>query len=151
MAAELDRRSAFGQIATGVAVIAALPQMALADGAVSKSTVGRAKGKYGARIANLKQAVEAGDFDAVAEEKAAFILFNSGAYPQAKNKPMKAEAIKDTNAIFKALRDGDKAGMKKAYTKYVAANDIKPFPVIDKNNGQGYSGDFDYKVKTPAG
>ena len=43
-----------------------------------------------------------GDFAAVADEKNAFVLFNSGAYPAIKDKSKKAEAIAGTNAIFAA-------------------------------------------------
>jgi hypothetical protein len=148
-----DRRAAFGtfgQIAVGAAVFAGLPQVASADGAVSAGTITKAKAVYGARIYALKKAVDAGDFEAIAADKAAFVLFNSGAYPNVKTKPMKAEAIKGTNAIFAAMKAGDKAACKTAYTKYVADNGIKPFPVVDVATGQGYSGDFDYRVRTSA-
>jgi len=125
--------------------------MAAADGAISAATIQRAKFLYGGRIAELKKAVEAGDFAAIADEKNAFVLFNSGAYPLLKDKAKKAEAIAATNEIFKGIRSGDKAAVKAAYSKYVAANDIKPIPAVDANKGQGYSGDYDYKVRSPAG
>ena len=147
----VDRRAAFGQIAGAAALVAAFPQMASADGAVSVATVTRARGIYGDRIASLKAAVEKGDLDAVVAEKSAFVLFNSGAYPGAKNKQLKKSAIEGTNAVFKAVKAGDKAAVKAAYNSYVAANDIKPLPVVDSNKGQGYSGDFDFRVRTKAG
>jgi hypothetical protein len=147
----VDRRAAFGQIAVGAAVVAGLPQFALADGAVSAATIARAKSVYGGKIASLKAAVEKGDLEAVAAEKNAFILFNSGAYPSAKSKDAKKAAVADTNAIFAAVRSGDKSALKSAYSKYVAANGIKPTPVVDAKSGQGYSGDYDYKVRTTAG
>lgn len=150
LAAEVNRRAAFGQIAVGAAVFAGLPQVASADGASGKGTIQKARFIYGGRIANLKKAVEAGDFDAVAAEKNAFVLFNSGAYPGAKRKEQKGEAIKSTNDIFAAIRAKDKGALGAAYKSYVAANDIKPFPVVDSKDGQGYSGDFDYRVRTSA-
>jgi len=124
---------------------------ASADGAVSGATVGRARGIYGNRIAALKEAVDKGDLAAVAQEKNAFVLFNSGVYPGAKNKDLKAAAVEGTNAIFAAIRNGDKAGLKSAYTAYVGANEISPLPDVKNSNGQGYSGDFDYRSRTSAG
>jgi hypothetical protein len=150
LAAEVDRRAAFGQIAVGAAVFAGLPQVASADGAVSKGTIQKARFVYGGRVYNLKKAVEAGDFDAVASEKNAFVLFNSGAYPGAKFKADKSEAIKGTNDIFAAIRNKDKSALKDAYSRYVASNGITAIPVVDSNSGQGYSGDFDYRVRTSA-
>jgi Photosystem II Psb31 protein len=147
----VDRRAAFGQIAVGAAVVAGLPQFAVADGAVSAATISRAKFTHGSKIAALKSAVEKGDLEAVAAEKNSFILFNSGAYPTAKDKALKKAAIADTNAIFSAVRSGDKSALKSAYSKYVSANKIKPAPAVSAKNGQGYSGDFDYKVRTSAG
>merc|ERR1712021_269957 len=109
--------------------------------------VQRARFTYGSRIADLKAAVAAGDFAAVASEKNAFILFNSGAYPGAKKKAQKAEAIAATNAIFSAIRSKDKAALKTAYDTYLKTNDINPsdFAEIEANGGQGYSSDFDYR------
>ena len=143
----MDRRAAMGAIAA--AGLVAVPNMALADGAVSAATVQRSKFQYGSRIAALKDAVASGDFGAVADEKNAFVLFNSGAYPTAKNKSKKAAAIEGTNAIFAAIRAKDKAALKKAYDSYVAANDIKAPSPLDANKGQGYSSDYDYRVRTP--
>ena len=143
----MDRRAAFGAIA-GAAAIAAAPSVAFADGAISAATVQRSKFQYGSRIAALKQAAGSGDFAAVAAEKNAFILFNSGAYPGVKNKGKKAAAIDGTNAIFAAIRSKDKAALKSAYDSYVASNDIKEPPALDANKGQGYSSDYDYRVRT---
>jgi len=149
-----DRRSALVQVGVVVAGFAGLPSLASADGAVSASTISRARGVYGNRIADLKKAVNAGDFNAVASEKSAFVLFNSGAYPFAKSKPLKKAAIEQTNAIFRAVKSGDKAGLKTAYDTYIAANDINGYPDValdGKTKGQGFSGDFDFKRATKAG
>lgn len=148
---EVDRRAAFGQIAIGAAVVAGVPQLAAADGAVSAATINRARYQYGDRIIALKPAVEKGDFDAVKEEKNAFILFNSGSYPRVTDKTAKAEAIKGTNEIFAAVKAKDAGALKKAYSDYVAKNDIKAIPAVSNKDGQGYSGDFDFRVKTKAG
>ena len=47
----------------------------------------------------MKGAVAAGDFAAVAAEKNAFILFNSGAFPGTKNKDKKNAAIAAPDAL----------------------------------------------------
>lgn len=150
MSAEVDRRIAFGQIGIAAAGLAGLPSIAAADGAVSAATITKAKIVYGGRIAALKDAVAKGDFNAVAEEKNAFVLFNSGAYPTAKSKADKAAAIEGTNKIFAAIRSGDKGALKSAYDSYVKENDIQPIPTVDPNKGQGYSSDYSYLQKTPA-
>eukprot|EP00429_Kryptoperidinium_foliaceum_P070958 CAMPEP_0176053776 /NCGR_PEP_ID=MMETSP0120_2-20121206/26752_1 /TAXON_ID=160619 /ORGANISM="Kryptoperidinium foliaceum, Strain CCMP 1326" /LENGTH=179 /DNA_ID=CAMNT_0017387237 /DNA_START=57 /DNA_END=596 /DNA_ORIENTATION=- len=140
----MDRRAAMGAIAA--AGLVAVPSMASADGAVSAASIQRARFQYGSRIAALKEAVSKGDFGAVADEKNAFILFNSGAY--ANNKAAKSKAIDGTNAIFAAIRAKDKGALKSAYDAYVAANDIKEPSALDSTKGQGYSSDYDYRVRT---
>ncbi len=147
----MDRRAAFGQIATAGAVLAGIPSVASADGAVSKATVQKARGIYGDRIYALKSAVDAGDFAAVAEEKNAFILFNSGAYPGTKNKASFSAAVSGTNKIFAAIRAGDKAALQSAYAEYVASNSISPLPEVGTNEGQGYSSDYGWAARTKAG
>ena len=145
----MDRRAAFGQIAAAGAVLAGVPAIASADGAVSAATKTRARGIYGSRIAALASAVAKGDFDAIAAEKNAFILFNSGAYAK-DNKKLRA-AISGTNAIFAAIREGDKGKLKSAYDAYVKANNIAALPEVNVMKGQGYSSDFDFRRATPAG
>jgi len=148
-ALNMDRRVAFGQIAAAGAAIVSIPSIASADGSVSTATIQRAKGTYGSRIAQLQGAVDSGDFAAVAAEKNAFILYNSGAYP--KNKAKKAAAVTGTNEIFAAIRASDKAGLKTSFGKYIKANDINDYPDISNNDGQGFSNDFDFKRSTKAG
>lgn len=150
MNAEVDRRAAFGQLAVGAAVLAGVPSIAAADGAVSTATVTKAKKIYGDRIAKLKPAVDKGDFSALVEEKNAFILYNSGAYPTAKDKSKKADSIALTNEIFGAIRNKDTAAVKKAYDAYVKFNDCQPLPAVDPDKGQGYSSDYSYLGRTPA-
>jgi len=83
-------------------------------------------------------------------EKNAFILFNSGAYPTAKDKSKKADAIALTNDLFGAIRNKDTAAAKKAYEAYVKFNDVKPIPEVDVQKGQGYSSDYSYLGRTKA-
>lgn len=151
MSMEMDRRAAFGQIAAAGAAIAAIPSVANADGAVSAASINRARGLYGDRIAALEAAVAKGDFAAVAAEKNAFILFNSGAYPTIKDKANKAAAIDGTNKIFAAIRSKDSGALKSAYGDYIKANNINPLPTVDPSNGQGYSSDYDFRRLSKAG
>mmetsp|Transcript_28317 Transcript_28317/g.39856 ORF Transcript_28317/g.39856 Transcript_28317/m.39856 type:complete len:185 (+) Transcript_28317:112-666(+) len=148
----MDRRAALGQFGVAAAVVATgLPQVANADGAISGASVNRARGTYGERIAGLKSAVDAGDFAAVAAEKTAFVLFNSGVYPTSKQKAGKKAAIAGTNKIFAAIKAKDSAALKSAYAEYVSTNAITALPAVDPNSGQGYSNDFDFRTRTRAG
>jgi hypothetical protein len=146
-ALNMDRRAAMGGIAAA-AGIAAMPGMALADGATSTASVQRARYKYGSRITGLKDAVAKGDFAAVAAEKNAFILYNSGAFPGSKNKAKKSNAIAATNDIFKAIRDKDQAALKSAYAGYIKTVNMSDYEAISAEDGQGYSTDYDYRVRT---
>jgi len=143
----MDRRTAAAQIAAGAAVLTGVPSLALADGAVSASTRSRARGIYGQRIVGLESAVNSGDFGAVAAEKNAFILFNSGAVT---GKDSQAAAVKQTNAIFAAIRTKDVSALKSAYNTYKSTNDLSLLKA-DVEGGQGYSNDYDFKTRTPAG
>eukprot|EP00635_Sarcinochrysidales_sp_CCMP3193_P008038 CAMPEP_0118897082 /NCGR_PEP_ID=MMETSP1166-20130328/4637_1 /TAXON_ID=1104430 /ORGANISM="Chrysoreinhardia sp, Strain CCMP3193" /LENGTH=229 /DNA_ID=CAMNT_0006836149 /DNA_START=47 /DNA_END=734 /DNA_ORIENTATION=+ len=131
----------------GAALIA--PKPAFADGAVSPATVQRARGIYGGRIAALKSAVDKGDFAAVADEYNAFVLFNSGAYALTK-KDAKAASVAATKEIFAAIDSKNKDALKTAYTNFMKVADISTTPV-DVATGQGYSNDYDWKVRTPKG
>jgi len=146
---DMDRRAAFGQITAAGAAIVTMPAIASADGAVSKATIGRSRGIYGSRIAALQSAVDAGDFAAVANEKNAFILFNSGVY--AKDKGRKSAAVSATNEIFAAIRAQDKTSLKSAFSAYRASNNIDEMPDVSNNDGQGFSNDYDYRARTKAG
>lgn len=146
-ALNMDRRAAMGGI-VAAAGAAAMPSMAVADGAVSKATIQRAKYKYGSRITALKDAVNKGDFAAVAAEKNAFILYNSGAFPGTKNKDAKNEAIAATNTIFAAIRAKDAGALKSAYAGYLKTVEMSDYAAISADQGQGYSADYDYRVRT---
>lgn len=146
-ALNMDRRAAMGGI-VAAAGVAAMPMAAFADGAVSIATVQRARYTYGSRIVDLKGAVAAGDFAAVAAEKNAFILFNSGAFPGTKNKEKKNEAIAATNGIFQAIRGKDKAALNSAYSSYLKTVEMSDYAATSAEDGQGYSADYDYRVRT---
>ena len=119
---------------------------------MSAATVARSRGIYGGRIAALKGAVEKGDFAAVLAEKNAFDLFNSGAYAQksAITKAQKAIAVTETKNIMEAIASKNANQLKTSYAAYMknAAIDTKP---VDVSTGQGYSNDYDWKVRTKKG
>merc|ERR1719311_481305 len=149
-----DRREVMQALAGAVAGAVVMPQVAMADGAVSTATIQRARGIYGGRIARLKDAVSKGDFAAVESEKNAFILFNSGAYRNnsPKSKAEKAAAVAAYEDVLAAVNAKDAGKLKSSYAAYVKAADIdiNPKPV-DQMTGQGYSNDYDWKVKTDKG
>ena len=41
--------------------------------------------------------------------------------------------------------------MKTAYDAYMKTNDISDFDALDNSNAQGYSSDYDYRVRTKQG
>ena len=54
-------------------------------------------------------------------------------------------------AFFLGLSVGqDKAALKDAYSKYVAANEIAALPDMSGQEGQSYSGDYDYRARGKA-
>merc|ERR1711977_338636 len=149
-----DRREVMQALAGAVAGAGVMPQVAMADGAVSVATIQRARGIYGGRIAGLKDAVSKGDFAAVESEKNAFILFNSGAYRtnSPKAKAEKAATVAAYEDVLAAVSAKDAGKLKTSYAAYVKAADIdiNPKP-LDQMSGQGYSNDYDWKVKTDKG
>ena len=109
-------------------------------------------GAEGDVVGRLKGAVEKGDFAAVLAEKNAFDLFNSGAYAQksAITKAQKAIAVTETKNIMEAIASKNANQLKTSYAAYMknAAIDTKP---VDVSTGQGYSNDYDWKVRTKKG
>ena len=75
-----SRRAALAKTAGAFGLAFSGAGAAFADGAVSTATIARARGIYGGRILDLKDAVAKGDLAAVKAEKNAFVLFASGAY-----------------------------------------------------------------------
>ena len=135
------------------AAATALPNAASADGAVSAATVARSRGIYGGRIAELKDAVAKGDFEAVLAEKNAFDLFNSGAYAQksAITKAQKAIAVTETKNIMEAIATKNPNQLKTAYAAYMKNANIDASAVNSIMDGQGYSTEYDWKVRTKKG
>jgi len=143
------RRAFVTQVGAAMAAGVLAPGAAFADGAVSTATVARSRGIYGGRIADLKGAVEKGDFAAVLEEKNAFELFNSGAYMKktSKDKKEKPIAIAEYNNILAAAKAGDKAALQKSYAAFMKNADIDT-KSVDVATGQGYSTEYDWKARS---
>jgi len=100
----------------------------------------------------LQEAVDKGDFSAVASEKNAFILYNSGAYPAKKEKAQKNDAVAATNTIFAAIRTKDKAALKTSFKSYLSVTKMSDYQAeLDGSQGQGYSTDSDYRKLTKQG
>jgi len=108
----------------GVALAPLAP--AFADGAVSASTIFRARNTYGAKIQDLAPAVEKGDFAAFDNKKVlnAFDLFISGTNKRVTDKPTLKKEKEIEEAIFKAVKAKDSAGLKKAYAEFINFADL---------------------------
>jgi len=151
-ALNMDRRSAMGAVAAAGVVVAVMPSVASADGAISKATIQRSRYIYGVRITSLQEAVDKGDFASVAAEKNAFILYNSGAYPTKKQKEQKNKAVTATNNVFGSIRAKDAAALKTSFKEYLVVTDMSDFQAeLDGEKGQGYSTDSDYRKLTKQG
>jgi len=154
VAMKAERRDVLGQAAGALGLVFSGAGAAVADGAVSASTVARARGIYGARILDLEGAVKAGDLAAVLAEKNAFLLFNSGVYtPKGeKVKATKAKAVAATDALLAACEAGDKAKAAAAYKEFLSVAEISPgYEGKTKAYTQGYSTEYDWKFKTNKG
>lgn len=106
-----------------------MPLPVVADGAVSRSTVYRARNNYGAKIFDLGAAVEKGDFSAFEDKKIsnAFDLFISGSNAlNAKiDKERKAEELKIYADIKAAVSNKDAAKLKASFNNFVKVADLK--------------------------
>lgn len=115
------------------AVVAAAPLAAVADGASSKAVLERSRAIYGSRVFRLQDA----SAEAILEEKNAFALFTTGAYPRTGN-----AAFKDTQSTLKDLgkkaiasaKAGDKAGANAAVKEFVKAGNIRELDIVKGGN-----------------
>lgn len=109
----------------GVALAPLAP--AMADGAVSASTIYRARTSYGAKIADLASAVEKGDFAALDNKKvvAAFDLFISGSNKRVANRPTLTKEKEIEGKIFAAVKAKNSAALKSAYADFIKVADLK--------------------------
>mmetsp|Transcript_54174 Transcript_54174/g.136307 ORF Transcript_54174/g.136307 Transcript_54174/m.136307 type:complete len:201 (+) Transcript_54174:53-655(+) len=159
MTGEVERRNFMhnaGGSLLGLALGLGFAENAFADGAVSDATVQRARGTYGIRLLDLEPAVNKGDFSAVAKEKNAFTLFNSGAY--AKRGPIdrenKAKAESITKDIFAAVEAKDVNKLKSSYAEYkkFLPTDLvgRSSKLVKQEKAQAHSSDFHWTQRRAA-
>lgn len=101
----------------------------IADGAVSKSTVFRARNNQGAKIMALEKAVANGDFAAFEDKKIknAFDLFISGsnALNSATMKANKKAELQIKADIYAAVDSKNAGALKSAYSEFIKIADLK--------------------------
>ena len=101
-----------------------------ADGAVSASTVYRARTNQGAKIMALENAVANGNFAAFEDKKTqnAFDLFISGsnALNSATMKATKKTELKLKADIYAAVASKNSGALKTAYIEFIKVADLKP-------------------------
>ena len=119
---------ALATAAMGVALLAPISPV-VADGAVSKSTVYRARNSYGLRILGLEEAANKGDFSAFDNKKASggFDLFisASNALGGKVAKETKAAETKIKGDIYAAVKAKDAAKLRAAYSEFIKVADLK--------------------------
>ena len=158
MAAEVvDRRAALSAAVSGAVALGALGALApaaRADGAVSKATVSRARGIYGAKITALAGAAKVGDLKAFEAERGAFDIFSSSGYARstlAEKKAVKAGVAE----IYAAVAARDKPAVEAAYARftkaYVPVNPFGDSVGVDAGQGCATGCDYDWKARTPKG
>ena len=119
-----------GIAAMGVALAGpVVPLPAIADGAVSASTVFRSRTKYGPKILSLVDSASKGDFAAFEEKKTvnAFDLFisSSNALGGKVSKERKAVEKSLEAQIYSAVKAKDAAKLTAAIKEFVAVADLK--------------------------
>jgi hypothetical protein len=126
----IGRREMFS-LAAAAATMA--PLSAVADGASSPAVLERSRQIYGSRVARLADASP----EAIIEEKNAFTLFTTGAYPRTGNTASK-ETQKQLTALSKkavaAATKGDKAGANAAVKEFIATGKIRELDTVQGGN-----------------
>lgn len=130
MQAKISR--AFGVAAMGIALagpISGPVPSAMADGAVSSSTVYRTRLNYGTKLLNLTPAVQKGDFAAFEDKKIlnAFDLFISGSTAKKGIADKERKIVeKDLQAnIYAAVKAKDATKLKSFYTEFIKVADLQ--------------------------
>lgn len=111
-------------LSTFAAAAALAPAAAFADGASSPAVLARSRALYGSRVFRIQDA----STDAILEEKNAFTLFTTGAYPRTGNAAFKAEQAALKAASKKALAaagKGDKAAANAAVKEFIKIGNIR--------------------------
>lgn len=127
MSMSMDIRKALGVVALGFSLAGPMP--AMADGAVSASTIYRARNYYGGRILDLAEAADKGNFAAFEDKKSknGFDLFISGSNRRNNeaSKELKSTEEKIKNDLYAAVNAKDAGKLKAAYKEFINAADLK--------------------------
>jgi hypothetical protein len=129
MGSKFSKAMGIASLAITLAGPVNMPQVANADGAVSVSTVYRARNLYGGRITDLKEAVSKGDFAAFEDKKVinSFDLFisRSNALNSQTDKDRKAAEKNILANIYSAVKARDSSKLKSSYDDFVKVADLK--------------------------
>ena len=119
---------AVGAIGLGFSLMAPVAPV-IADGAVSASTVYRARNSYGAKIVGLGEAAAKGNFAAFEDKKAknSFDLFISASNAQKgiKQKETKKAELAIQAKINDAVKSKNAGALKSAYDEFIKVADLK--------------------------
>ena len=135
---------AIGVAALGISFVAPVMPV-FADGAVSASTVYRARTTYGRRIQDLKDTVSKANFEALQDRKVvnSFDLFISGANALNADKSLRAAETAVEAKFFAAVKAKDAGKLKSAYDEFIQLADLtKEFKPneLGQTDSSGYSG-----------
>lgn len=129
MKADLQSTGAKLLVAAGLGLSIMGPLPVMADGAVSASTVYRARNSYGSKIMDLQEAVSKGNFAAFDNKKVlnAFDLFISGSNAKGgiKGKETKKAELALQAKIYEAVKAKNSAALKSAYDEFIQIADLK--------------------------
>ena len=135
-----------GAVGLGLSLMGPMVTPVLADGAVSASTVYRARVGYGSKILDLGDAAAKGDFAAFSSKKAtnAFDLFISSSNAQngIKQKEVKKAELAIQAKINEAVKSKNAGALKSAYDEFIKVADLKSkFSINDvgQTDSSGYS------------
>lgn len=141
-----DVQKALGVAALGFATFAGPVTMpAMADGAVSPSSVYRARVNYGSKIMGLEKSVANSDFGAFDKKANAwFDLFISGtnSLPGEAMKKAKKEETTIKADIFAAVASKDASKLKSSYASFIKVASLKPDfkpGELGQSDSSGYS------------
>jgi len=114
----------------GIALAGPVSLPAHADGAVSRSTVYRARNNYGAKIYALSDAAAKGDLAAFDDKKTknAFELFisSANALNSASDKANKKAELALYADIQAAVASNDKSKLASSFAEFIKVADLKP-------------------------
>lgn len=135
-----------GAMGLGLSLMGPMVAPVMADGAVSASTVYRARNSYGAKIVGLADAAAKGDFAAFTDKKVvnAFDLFISASNAQKgiKQKETKKAELAIQAQLYDAVKAKNAANLKSAYDEFIKVANLKSeykASDVGQTDSSGYS------------